>query len=63
MLRRFVVLVLVGLLALSLLAGCGGQQQEEPAMEETTPPAEQSMPADTGAAMTDTTAAMQDTTQ
>ena len=63
MLRRFVVLALAGLLALSLIAGCGGPKQEEPAMEETTPPATEQPAADTAAAMTDTAAAMQDTTK
>jgi hypothetical protein len=60
MLRRLVVLLVLGLLVISLLAGCGGQK-EEPAMEETTPATEQPTTTDTvtapdtGAAMTDTT--------
>ena len=55
LLRRFVVLVLAGLLAVALFTGCGGQKQEEPAMEQAAP--------DTTAAATDTGAAMQDTSK
>jgi hypothetical protein len=62
LLRRFVVLVLAGLLAVALFTGCGGQKQEEPAMEQTPPATEQAAP-DTTAAATDTGAAMQDTTK
>jgi len=60
MLRRLVVLLVLGILVVSMLAGCGGQK-EEPAMEETTPATEQPAMTDTAAA--DTGAATQDTAQ
>ncbi len=61
LLRRFVVLVLAGLLAVALFTGCGGKKQEEPAVEQTPPATEQAPATDTTAAKTDT-GAMQDTT-
>jgi len=62
LLRRFVVLVLAGLLAVALFSGCGGQKQEEPVVEQTPPVTEQVTP-DTTAAKADTGAAMQDTSK
>lgn|GEM_PF-5571836 len=62
MLRRFVVLVLAGLLAVALFTGCGGKKQEEPAVEQTPPATEQAAP-DTTTAAADTGAAMKDTTK
>jgi len=62
LLRRFVVLVLAGLLAVALFTGCGGKKQEEPAVEQTPPATEQAAP-DTTTAAADTGAAMKDTTK
>jgi len=59
LLRRLVVLFFVGLLAVAFLVGCGGQEQEEPQVEETAPAVEEQAPAtDTAAA---DTAAVTDT--
>lgn len=53
--KRFFVVLMIALLCLALVGGCG-KKQEEPAMEQ-----QQTMPADTGMTMPDTTM-MQDTT-
>lgn len=52
--KRFLVIMMLGLLCLALVGGCGKKQEEAPAVEQT-------MPADTAAAMPDTTT-MTDTT-
>ncbi len=52
--KRFLVIMMLGLLCLALVGGCGKKQEEAPAVEQT-------MPADTGMTMPDTTQ-MQDTT-
>lgn len=61
MLKRFVTLLMVGLLMAAFLAGCGKKQETQ--MEETTPAqtAEQQAPTTTDTAMADTGAAQQDT--
>ena len=51
--KRFLVILMLGLLCLALVGGCGKKQEEAPAVEQT-------MPADTTTTMPDTT--MQETT-
>lgn len=50
--KRFLVIMMLGLLCLALVSGCGKKQEEAPAVEQTMP--------DTTTTMPDTT--MQDTT-
>ena len=54
--KRFFVVLMIALLCLALVGGCGKKQEEQPAMEQ---PA-QTMPDTTAPTMPDTT--MQDTT-
>ena len=51
--KRFLVIMMAGLLCLALVGGCGKKKEEQPAMEQT-------MPSDT--AMMQDTSMMQDTT-
>ena len=55
--KRFLAILMVGLLGFALVAGCGKKQEEQPPMEQATPE-QTTPPADTGT-MPDT--AMQDT--
>ena len=46
--KRFLVIMMLGLLCLALVGGCGKKQEEAPAVEQTAPAT------DTAAAMPDT---------
>lgn len=57
LLRRFVVLLLAGMLGSSFLVGCGGKkQQEQPQMQQSAPATEQAPAATDTTAKPDTTA-------
>jgi len=51
--KRFLVILMLGLLCLALVGGCG-KKQEEPAMEQPASPADTTVTTDTTITTTDT---------
>ncbi len=51
--KRFLVIMMLGLLCLALVGGCG-KKQEEPAMEQQQTPADTTVTVDTTVTTTDT---------
>ncbi len=52
--KRFLVIMMLGLLCLALVGGCGKKQEEAPAMEQPASPADTTVTTDTTITTTDT---------